>query len=81
MAQSRKPDFNSLLLDRINFVRDKGYEKYFGTPSILYCYLAVGPTTDFRLGRLAAMRRWTAEVLAKKKLDDWASCLQVLHDR
>jgi hypothetical protein len=66
-----KPRFQSLLLDRINLVRQKGYEAYFGTESIIYCYLAVGPTTDYRLARLASMRRWTAEVLGKQKLDDW----------
>jgi Replication-relaxation len=67
-----KARFQSLVLDRINLVRDKGYEKYFATPSFLCCYLAVGPTTDYRLGRLRALRRWTAEVLAKQKLD-WGS--------
>ena len=72
-----KARFQSLVLDRINFVRDGGYEKYFGTPSLLYCYLAVGATTDYRLARLSAMRRWIAEVLDKQKLDDWADVFRL----
>ena len=70
-----KAKFHQLVLDRINFVRYKGYEAYFGVPSttVIFCYLAVGATRDYRLNRLHTMRQWVAEVLAEQKLDDWAS--------
>jgi hypothetical protein len=68
-----KAKFQQLTLDRINFIRYKGYEAYFATPSVLMCYLAVGTTMEYRLARLHTMRLWTAEVLAEQKLDDWAA--------
>jgi hypothetical protein len=68
-----KAKFQQLTLDRINFIRYKGYEAYFGVPSVLLCYLAVGMTTAYRLARLHTIRQWTAEVLAGEQLADWAA--------
>jgi hypothetical protein len=68
-----KAKFQQLTLDRINFIRYKGYEAYFGVPAVLLCYLAVGMTTEHRLARLHTIRQWTAEVLAEQNISDWAT--------
>jgi protein involved in plasmid replication-relaxation len=67
-----KAKFQHLVLERINFIRYKGYEPYFSTPSVLLCYLVVGVTSDYRIARLHAMREWTMELLAEG-LDEWAT--------
>jgi hypothetical protein len=64
-----KSKFKNLVLNRINLVRSKGYETYFGTPALLCCYLTVGATMDYRLTRLQRIREWTAQVLAEQELD------------
>ena len=68
-----KAKFQQHLLERITFVRQKGYEAFFATPSVLFCYLAVGPTMEYRLWRLHTMRTWTTAVLAAQAMDDWAA--------
>jgi hypothetical protein len=68
-----KAKFQQLVLNRINFIRSKGYETYFGTAAVVCCYLAVGATMDYRIRRLHTMREWTAAVLAEQQLDDWAA--------
>ena len=68
-----KAKFQQLVRERINLIRYKGYEAYFGIPSVLLCYLAVGTTMASRLGRLHTMCQWTAEVLTEQNLADWAA--------
>jgi hypothetical protein len=67
-----KKKYSELLRNRINFVRRKGYEAFFGTPSIIFVYLAIGTTTDYRLHRLHTLREWTADTLSELNLDDWS---------
>jgi len=68
-----KAKFQQLVLQRINFIRYKGYASYFETSSVLLCYLAVGATSDYRIARLHTMREWTAQVLTATRLDEWAT--------
>jgi len=68
-----KAKFQRLVAERIDFIRYKGYEAYFATPAVVFVYLAVGASMDYRLARLHTMRAWTAEVLADKRLDGWAA--------
>jgi hypothetical protein len=68
-----KSKFQSLVSNRIDFIRYKGYERYFGIPYVLLVYLAVGPTMDYRLHRLHTMRAWTMELLKAGNLVDWSS--------
>jgi hypothetical protein len=68
-----KAKFKNLVLNRINLVRSKGYETFFGTPALLCCYLTVGATMDYRLTRLQRIREWTAQVLAEQELDSWGA--------
>jgi Replication-relaxation len=68
-----KAKFQQLVLDRINFIRYKGYETYFGTPAVLLVFLAVGASMDYRVARLHTMRKWTTQVLRAKGLDAWAA--------
>jgi Replication-relaxation len=68
-----KSKFKNLVLNRVNLVRSKAYETFFGTPALLCCYLTVGATMDYRLTRLQRIREWTAEVLAEQELDPWGA--------
>jgi hypothetical protein len=67
-----KAKFQQFILDRINFVRYKGYGAYFNATSVIFVFLAVGPTMDYRLARLHTMRQWTMEVLTNERIPDWA---------
>ena len=67
-----KAKFQQLVLDRINFIRYKGYEAYFNAISVLLVYLAIGPTMEYRLARLHTMRQWTMELLKNENLSDWS---------
>jgi hypothetical protein len=66
-----KAKFQQVLLDRINFIRYKGYEAFFNATSCFLVYLAIGPTMQYRLGRLHTMRQWTMELLRKERISDW----------
>ena len=65
--------YMELVRKRINFIRDEGYEQFFGTSSVLLVFLAVGPSMDYRLHRLHLMRQWTQELLQQEKLVDWSN--------
>jgi hypothetical protein len=67
-----KAKFQQFILDRINFVRYKGYGAYFNATSVIFVFLAVGATRDYRLARLHTMRQLTMEVLTNEHIPDWA---------
>jgi hypothetical protein len=67
-----KAKFHQFILDRINFFRYKGYGAFFNATSVIFVFLAVGPTRDYRLARLHTMRQWTMEVLTNEHIPDWA---------
>jgi len=67
-----KAKFQQFIINRINFVRYKGYETFFNASSVIFVFLAVGATMEYRLARLHTMRQWTMEVLTNEHIPDWA---------
>jgi hypothetical protein len=67
-----KAKFQQFILNRINFVRYKGYGAFFNATSVIFVFLAVGATMEYRLARLHTMRQWTMEVLTNEHIPDWA---------
>jgi hypothetical protein len=73
-SEGRKK-FQHLLRARLALFRN-GYADYFGTSSLLCCYLVTGDAAENharRKSRLRALCRWTKEVLVEEKRKDWAS--------
>jgi hypothetical protein len=66
--------FTRLLRSRLALLKLKnGYQDYFGTASAILCYLVIGTASEqHRKSRLRAICRWTKEVLAQEKLENWA---------
>jgi hypothetical protein len=67
-----KAKFQQFVLDSINFVRYKGYGAFFNATSVIFVFLAVGATRDYRLARLHTMRQWTMDLLTNEHIPDWA---------
>ena len=73
-SEGRKK-FQHLLRARLAMFRN-GYADYFGTSSLLCCYLVTGDAAENparRKSRLRALCRWTKEILEQEELEDWAS--------
>jgi hypothetical protein len=67
-----KAKFQHLVRERLALLRSGQYEAHFATRAVVFCYLAVGASRDYRLDRLHTMRQWVAEVLEEQELEDWA---------
>jgi Replication-relaxation len=63
--------FHAYLKARIAFLQTD-YARVFGTPAVLMCFLTTGHNEDYKDVRRQALQRWTQEVLAARKLEDWA---------
>jgi Replication-relaxation len=67
--------FQQLIRHRLELVRRKQYETYFGTKAILFLYITTGNDQKALDTRRHALQRWTKDVLAQEKLNrkGWAS--------
>ena len=58
---------------RIEFVSSGEYRRFFGTTGLTIAYATTGERKEYRETRLEAMRRWTRELMANDRREEWAS--------
>jgi hypothetical protein len=68
--------FQSYLKARITFVKSGDYERVFGTPAVLICFLTTGHIEEYKNERRRALQGWTREALAQLHMEDWAAVLR-----
>jgi hypothetical protein len=58
--------------DRIEFIRNGKYARFFGVEAVRIAYVAVGSRSQPLSSRLSAICAWTKEVLTDLKLEEWS---------
>jgi hypothetical protein len=65
--------FRHYVRNRLAYIQSPQYHDLTGTNAGRICYLTIGQHPNYKHTRLAAMQRYTQEVLAAEKMQTWAS--------
>ena len=64
--------FQQHVSDRIEFIRNGKYARFFGVEAVRIAYVVVGSRSQPLSSRLSAICAWTKEVLTDLKLEEWS---------
>ena len=64
--------FKSHVKARLEFLDSGAYVEVFGIEAVILAYLTTGQRPEYRESRREAIIRWAKEVLAERKMEDWA---------